>query len=103
MQRPHRAADAGSVRDLLHRGRISNRGLCELLKVLRDKNIDMESAARQGTVNAAFLQRATQIGITSRMPMTDGGEFPWFYLDPNALVATIVEGSSELQRIFWEV
>ena len=99
---PRQPLVAECVRDLLHVGRISKAGLAKLLKILRDKNVELDSIAKSGVINAAFLEHAKSLGISQQMPMEGGGHADWFFLDPNALLAHIVAKSPELQHIFRE-
>ena len=56
-----RATAVEQLRALLHRGRISNDGLRELLTVLQKQNINLEDAAKQGIHRDAFLDRTRRM------------------------------------------
>ena len=89
------------LRALLHRGRISNDGLRELLTALQQQNIDLEDAAKQGVHRDAFLDRTRRMGVKVQMPLADGsGHFDWFFLNPNTLLASMVMESKSLQKHF---
>lgn len=94
-------AASSELQRLLHCGRITNDGLLALLRSLRSGNLNLDDVNR-GVLRSSYLARAMSMGCTLRMPLDGGGEFEWFFLDPNALLTQKVAESPALQRIFGE-
>lgn len=97
-----RVAEAVSaLQNLVHRGRISNDGLLELLTEVRRSNLDLD-AVTQNTVRTAFLAHAEAMGRTVKMQRVDGGDFDWFFLDPVKLLTAKLDASDSLQLLLAE-
>jgi hypothetical protein len=95
-QRLHVGADVGTeVRDLLHVGGVSMKGLQEILRRL-------QCPANRSTLQRVNRDVFDQHRVVQALNTLDGGQFLWEYLGPDSWMAAVVERRPSLNAAFAE-
>ena len=95
-----RGVDVGNLTSILHTGSISTTGLTELVRRLRDQNIDLGSIGRWSLRDANY-DLLDRYGVVDTLPLVEGADgFKWTYLAPAAWLAALVGKSSALESLF---
>lgn len=90
--------DVAALRRILHTGGVSLAGLADLLKSIREA--DIEGSPGLHAVRDANLREFQELRVAIDMPMEGGGSFHWELLDPNKLLARAVEQSPMLAALY---
>ena len=91
------SGDREALASVLHLGSVSNKGLAELLKRVREVG-EVQATRRQlDYMNVgAFLQ----VRHAEELPLIAGGSWTWEFADPNRLLSLLVHESPALQDLF---
>lgn len=77
------------LQELLHTGSISISGLASLLQKL--KGVDLSQPPSEFRLKDINTSEFSRLCRTEQMPLKSGGTFDWKFLDPNKLLAAMVE------------
>ena len=89
-----------ALQKLLHRGRVTQEGLADIIKTFRQVEADLPATLSRQGINRANHARFESIRHEIAMPLARGGEFKWHLAEPNRLLTLMVSESPTLQDLF---
>ena len=88
------------MRELLHRGHVTQEGLAKPLKTFREVEADLPAKITRSEVNRANHERFERVRHELDIPPVSGGIWKWPLAEPNRLLAMMESESRALQELF---
>ena len=97
-----RSAKIAALQKLLHKGKITQDGLVEIIASYREVQDDLPDNLSRRSVQDANHARFDSVVHVEILPLKKGGTWRWEMAEPNKLLSLMVAESTVLQALFAE-